>query len=93
MSGNAFIDLMDDVQEQSLERCMDLTMALIESQLGPDGNAYGDTPMTRDDRIARFEDYARRGVLDALRQMGAPVYDQLVREYRDDMAHVIGGRR
>ncbi len=75
-------ELVDEIKKRSIAQCIDLTTQLVDSQLG-----VGDQNISREDRIARFVDYAQRGVLDALKGIGAPVYDQLVREYIDDMAH------
>lgn len=79
------VELMNDVRDQALQECLDLSLELIKSQLGTDGNAFGDHEISPSDRIARFVDYADRGILDILKGMGAPVYDTLVREYVQDM--------
>lgn len=76
---------MNDVQKQALQECLDLSIEMINSQLGSDGNAYGDRPLTPAERVARFVDFADRGILDILRGIGAPVYETLVREYVEDM--------
>lgn len=80
------IALLKDVEEQSLDRCMDLSLALIDTQLGPDGSAYGDVAVARADRIARFIDLAERGVLDELEVMSKPTFDMLLRDYLHDVA-------
>lgn len=74
--------LIEEVRERSIKKCIELATQLVDSQMG-----VGDRDISREDRIARFVDYAQRGVLDALKGMGAPVYDQLVNEYMHDMAH------
>ena len=92
------LDMMNAVTAQARETCLDLAMPMIESQMGTDGNVYGNAPMTRGERIARFVDYCVRedpalpgvplpSVMDALEGMGKPpVYYQLIREYISDMA-------
>lgn len=75
-------DLVEEVKKQAIDELVDLNMQLVDQMLG-----VGDQNISRADRIARFVDYAERGVLDALKGMGAPVYDKLVREYKDDMMH------
>jgi hypothetical protein len=74
--------LIDEIQKRSIEQCIDLTTQLVDSQLG-----VGDQNVNREERMARFVDYAQRGVLDALKGIGAPVYNTLVHEYVDDMKH------
>ena len=91
------LDMMDAVTLQARQTCLDLSIPMIESQMGNDGNVYGNAPMTRGERIARFVDYCVRedpalpgvplpSVMDALEGMGKPpVYYQLIREYIEDM--------
>lgn len=72
--------LVGEIQKRATRECIDLAMTLMDSQLG-----VGDHTINREDRIARFVDYAERGVLDALQGIGAPVYQTLVDEYIEDM--------
>lgn len=67
---------------------------VIASLMGPDGQAAGDEPMSRADRIARFIEDAMDGTLDALKVMsndptyGRPtIYERYVREFVDDIEH------
>jgi hypothetical protein len=82
--GSAEVELMNTVRDQALQECVDLSLELIASQLDR-GNAFGDRPISRADRIARFVDFADRGILDILEGMGAPVYEVLIAEYIVDM--------
>lgn len=75
-------DLMEEIQKRAFQKCMDLTNELVDSQLG-----VGDHQLNRAERIARFVDYAERGVLDALKGIGAPVYQKLVNEYIRDIGN------
>lgn len=95
MPANLSISLLNDVEDQALDQCMDLTLAVLDSQLGPDGRAYGDTDVSRADRIARFIDLANRGVLDVLQEMSKPTFDMLIRDYLHDVqaSQLIGGNQ
>ena len=77
---------MQAAEEQALDRLIEITIELVEAMLGPNGRAYGDVPLDRGDRIARFEDMARRGVLDILQTISPPTYDDLLAGYLKDVA-------
>lgn len=87
---SAFIDLLNDVKAQAKEQITNMAFTVQTNITGPQGQAFGDVNVSAPDRIARFYDYATRGVLDALRGMGAPVYQMLIDEFVDDMRHYLG---
>ena len=95
MPANITIEMLNDVEEQALDKCMDLTLEVMASQLGPEGSAYGDVQPSRADRIARFIDLAERGVLDVLMTMSPPTYEMLMRDYIRDVTNseLIGAPR
>ncbi len=74
--------MIEDVRRLATEECIELALSMVDETAG-----VGDHDISREDRIARFVDYAQRGVLDALKGIGAPVYDTLVKEYLADMEH------
>lgn len=74
--------LIEDIKTKAKQTCLELTKEMTRSVRG-----VGDHDLNREERIARFVDYAQRGVLDALQGIGAPVYDDLVREYVQDMSN------
>lgn len=77
---------LEAVEQQALSRLVEVALPLVEAMLGPNGRAYGDVSLDRGDRIARFEDMARRGVLDILQTISRPTYDSLLRQYIEDVA-------
>lgn len=79
-------DRLEAIEKQALSRCAELALPLVETMLGPSGRAYGDVLISREDRIARFEDMASRGVLDILQTISPPTYKLLVDDYLDDVA-------
>lgn len=84
----AFIDLLTDVREQAREQIRDMGLAVEGGMTGPDGEAFGDVQLSPADRIARFVDYAERGILDILLHQGSPkTYWMLIREFVSDMEH------
>lgn len=79
-------ELLTDVREQAYEECLWRSEALIESQLGPDGSAFGDDSLDRAQRIDRFVDMANRGVLDALQAISPKWAQAFVAQYQKDLA-------
>ena len=90
-------EIFEAVREQAFDECMALSEGVSDALLGPDGEAPGDHRLTPGERIARFEDMAQRGVLDALESIcaaaGATHYDDLVKSYVEDVAasRLVGG--
>ncbi len=78
-------DMLDEIQEQALDRCMWISMELIKATMGDTGRVYGDVLPSRADRIARFMDLAERGVLDVLQTMSPPTYEMLLADYERDV--------
>lgn len=74
--------MIEQVRKLATEECIELALQMVDETAG-----VGDHDISREDRIARFVDYAQRGVLDALKGMGAPVYETLVKEYIQDMGN------
>ena len=88
---NHLHDMLEDIQEQALERCLWITTALIDSQLGSDGRAFGDITPDRGERVARFIDMAQRGVIDQLQSISPPTYQKLVSEFERDVTALRNG--
>lgn len=82
-------ELWEAVSEQLMDEGLELGGDILSAMLGPDGEAPGDQALSRGQRIARFQDLAARGVLDALATIcqaaNAPHYDDLVRQYIKDV--------
>ena len=89
MPTSAFIDLLDDVQEQFVTETVALLTDIYSQTLGPDGNAYGDVQLSRGERIERVVDLAQRGVMDAFRMVceayDAPWYERLHGQFVKDI--------
>ncbi len=84
-------DMMSEVQEQAIDRLMELAPLIIASATGPDG-ALMDGVLTRDQRIQRFLDDAQSGAIDAMAEMDKALHtnraQQAVRQYFEDMKAV-----
>jgi hypothetical protein len=78
-------DLLDEVQERAMSRLPELATELLKRMHRPDGTTVGDAPLSRGERILRFEDFAQRGVLDALRTVKPELLDRMVRQYQKDI--------
>lgn len=90
-------ELWDAISDQLMSEGVELGESILDAMMGPGGEAPGDHHLTPGQRIARFQDMAQRGVLDALegicRATGATHYDDLVAEYVRDVAasRLVGG--
>lgn len=84
-SYNSDLELMDDVQQQLRDRLTELIPLLVQAQLGDDGNAFGDQPLTRGQRIARFMDDASSGALDILVVQSSEIAKQYIADFQRDM--------
>lgn len=79
------VDIMEAVRDQSFDRLMELAPILIASMQGPDG-AFGNSPLSRNDRILQFMDDAKGGALDIQRVQATWRYDERVKQFYEDMA-------
>lgn len=79
-------DLVDEVYKRSMERITEMAIEVIKAVLRPDGTTFGDTDLNRGERIQRFQDYAQRGVLDALETVKPELLKRLVEQYNKDMS-------
>ena len=90
MPSSIVAELWDAVADQLLAEGLELGDEVLSAMLGPGGEAPGDQAMSRGQRIARVQDLASRGVLDALAGIcaaaGASHYDDMVSEYVRDVA-------
>lgn len=97
MASSIVAELWDAVSEQLLDEGIELGDSITAAMVGPDGEAPGDHRLSPAERIARFQDMAQRGVLDALESIcaasGASHYDDLVKAYVEDVAasRLVGG--
>ncbi len=80
------IELWNEIRDQAMQKCIDLSRELIESSLTPDGMAYGDRELSRGKRILRFQMDARMGALDILKVQSPRIYEDYVRQYLRDIA-------
>lgn len=78
-------DIVDEVQERAMARITELSEELLKRMHRSDGTTFGDVQLSRGERILRFQDYAERGVLDALRVVKPELLDRMERQYRDDV--------
>lgn len=85
MSAGIPADLVDEVQERAMRRITELAEELLKRMHRADGTTFGDVPLSRGERILRFQDYAQRGVLDALRVVKPELLERMVKQYRDDV--------
>lgn len=86
MSTPLRVEMLNRVQDRAYERCLELSLMMADAMTGPDGETVGDVRMSRADRILRFQDFATRGVLDALRVVNEDLHDRMVRQQVDDVA-------
>ena len=75
-------DLIAEIQERSLDRCVDLSLSIIDASLG-----IGDKNLSRQDRIARFYDDAQSGALDAMKVIRPDLYREAIRQYVKDVGN------
>lgn len=80
------VELWNDIRDQAMQRCMDLSRELIDASLSEDGMAFGDRPVTRGQRILRFQMDALSGALDILKVQSPRIYEDYVNQYLRDIA-------
>jgi hypothetical protein len=81
------IDLMREVQDELVDEIVEEVIELVQDSVGPDGETYGDVPMTPGDRISAFIMDAQIGQLDILSYINQQYYQKRVRQYIDDVKH------
>lgn len=86
MASSLTPDIVDDARDRAIEKCVGVLIPAIERQLRDDGTTYGDEPLSRGDRILRFQDWAQRGVLNTLRAVKPELYESVLRQYQRDIA-------
>ena len=79
------IELWNEIREQALQKCLDMARELIDSSLSPEGMAFGDTELTRGQRILRFQMDAASGALDILMFQSPRIYEDYVNQYLRDI--------
>jgi hypothetical protein len=77
--------MVNEIKERAMQRCLDLSLALIDRMLGSDGETFGDGPIGRGDRILRFQDLSQSGALDILEVQSPKVYQKLLQQYIKDI--------
>lgn len=83
------VDMLNEVRERARQQCMELSLAMIEALLNPDGSTYGDTNLSRPQRVARFIQDAESGALDILKVQSPTIYERYVRDYVHDVRDVL----
>jgi hypothetical protein len=78
-------DIVDDVYVRAQSLLMDIALEVTKRQHRSDGTTYGDSSLPRGDRIARFQDYATRGVLDYLKTVKPDLLERMVKQYQQDI--------
>lgn len=86
MPTNNNVELWNEIREQAFERTLDLATELIGASLGEDGEAYGDRPLSRGNRILRFQMDAQSGALDILKVQSPRIYEDYVKQYLRDIS-------
>jgi len=79
------VELWDEIRDQAMQKCLDLSRELIEASLTPDGMAYGDQEISRGQRILRFQMDAASGAIDILRYQSPRIYEDYVNQYLKDI--------
>ncbi len=79
------MELLSEIEDESVEDCIEILQYGAESLMGSDGRTYGDVVPDRAARIARFMDLASRGVMDALEAMSPEVAGDLVKQFEGDI--------
>ena len=77
--------MVSEIQKRAMQRCLDLSLALIDRMLGPDGETFGDGPIGRGDRILRFQELTQSGAMDILQVQSPKVYNMLLKQYVKDI--------
>lgn len=90
MSASIPPDLVDEVNKRSREKLIDLLHEVIERQKRADGSTYGDQALTPEQRIARFYDYAQKGVFDTqiMRTERPDLMKRLLKQFHEDITLV-----
>ena len=79
------VELWNEIRDQAMQKCLDLSRELIEASLTPDGMAYGDQEISRGQRILRFQMDAASGAIDILRYQSPRIYEDYVNQYLKDI--------
>lgn len=79
------VELWDEIRDQAMQKCLDLSRELIDASLTPDGMAYGDREISRGQRILRFQMDAASGAIDILRYQSPRIYEDYVNQYLRDI--------
>lgn len=85
MASPTHVAMVNEIKERAMQRCLDLSLALIDRMLGSDGETFGDGPIGRGDRILRFQDLGKSGALDILQVQSPKVYEKLLQQYIRDI--------
>ena len=85
MSSPTQVEMVSEIQKRAMQRCLDLSLALIDRMLGPDGETFGDGPIGRGDRILRFQELSQSGAMDILQVQSPKVYNMLLKQYVKDI--------
>ena len=85
MSSPTQVEMVSEIQKRAMQRCLDLSLALIDRMLGPDGETFGDGPIGRGDRILRFQELTQSGAMDILQVQSPKVYNMLLKQYVKDI--------
>lgn len=81
------IELVREIQDEVVDELVEEITGLVLDSVGPDGETYGDVPMTPGDRIAAFMLDAQIGQLDILSYINKDYYQKRVSQYIDDIKH------
>ena len=86
MSQPPEVELLREAGKLAKRELMDIAQAMYGVVMGTDGETFGDSQMTRSDRILRWVVAAQDGTLDILRVQSPKVYADGLKQYQKDIA-------
>lgn len=77
--------LLQEAERRALQEILDTVQTLTEINVGPNGETFGSTQMSREDRILMFLEDARSGAVDALGTINPKFQMAYIRQYQRDV--------
>jgi hypothetical protein len=78
-------DFLDSVEEMAFEILKDLEDSAVEAMVDAKGLAYGDVPLTREDRIMKYLMDEQGGVLQVLQLQNPDEFRKRVAQFERDV--------
>lgn len=79
------VKLLQEVQQEVTEELIEAFLDVAADSMGPDGETFGDMPMTPDDRIAQFVLDSKSGQMDMLSHIAPHFAAKRARQYIEDI--------